>query len=239
MKALVIKVEGEGTPYVEKLLGSIQETESELEPEILSAATPETMQQKLRSIETIVADKWTYPKHPEEDRLDISTGMYLRHYPAKDPAKVIACMVSHMMAWDMVFQKNETMVVLEHDAVFIRRFIPENALDETFKGGILGLNEPRGTTRKSALYHQMVSKNHGLQSTPKIDEPNEPPLPSGLPGNSAYVITPFAAKKLLDKVDEIGMWPNDALMCRQFFPWLQVAYPYYTKVQGVVSTTTT
>jgi hypothetical protein len=43
---------------------------------------------------------------------------------------------------------------------------------------------------------------------------------------------------LLEKTSEIGIWPNDALLCRQFFPWLQHYYPYFTKVQGSASTTT-
>ena len=238
---LIIKVEGEGGPYVEKLLRSIAETESEINPEILSAATPENVNDKLRKIETIDADSinWTYPVSEEQDRLDIGTGMYLRHYRAKDQSKVIACMVSHMMAWDMVFQKNEPMIVFEHDAVLIRQITKEKLMTEQFKGGVLGLNDPRGATRKSYEYHDKVSQNIGIQKTPLVDGPSDPPLPSGLPGNSAYLITPFAAKALLDKVAEIGMWPNDALMCRQLFPWLQVIFPYYTKVQGVVSTTTT
>jgi|SRR5210317_660458 len=239
--ALIIKVEGQGGPYVEKLLKSIADTDSEINPEILSAATPENINQKLRAIETIDGDavNWTYPLSEQQDRLDIGTGMYLRHYRAKDPKKVIACMVSHMMAWDKVFQKNEPMIVFEHDAVVYRKITKENLMTEDFKGGVLGLNDPRGTTRKSSLYHEKVSQNRGMQKTPLIDGPSDPPLPSGLPGNSAYLITPFAAKALLDKVAEIGMWPNDALMCRQLFPWLQVTYPYFTKVQGVVSTTTT
>jgi GR25 family glycosyltransferase involved in LPS biosynthesis len=239
--ALIIKVEGQGSPYVEKLLSTIEETESEINPEILSAATPETINQKLREIETIDADSvnWTYPLSEQQDRLDIGSGMYLRHYRAKDQKKVIACMVSHMMAWDKVFQKNEPMIVFEHDAVVYRKITKEKLMTDLFRGGVLGLNDPRGATRKSALYHEKLSKFQGIQKVPLIDGPSDPPLPSGLAGNSAYLITPFAAKALLDKVAEVGMWPNDALMCRQFFPWLQVTYPYFTKVQGVVSTTTT
>ena len=63
-------------------------------------------------------------------------------------------------------------------------------------------------------------------------------VPQGLAGNSAYLITPKGAKKLLDKVREVGLWPNDAVMCKQFFPWMQVVYPYYTTIQrGLKSTT--
>jgi len=43
----------------------------------------------------------------------------------------------------------------------------------------------------------------------------------------------------LEEVERVGMWPNDAIMCRQLFPTdLKVVYPYYTVVQSGVSTTT-
>ena len=47
-----------------------------------------------------------------------------------------------------------------------------------------------------------------------------------------------AAKELLETVAKLGIWPNDAIMCTQLFPWLRISYPYYTELQGVVSTTT-
>ena len=65
-------------------------------------------------------------------------------------------------------------------------------------------------------------------------------IPQGLPGNSAYIITPAAARQLIDMTNQIGIWPNDALMCKQLLPdILWSAYPYYTKVQGNKSTTST
>ena len=52
-------------------------------------------------------------------------------------------------------------------------------------------------------------------------------------------MTPLIASKLLYSVEEFGMWPNDALMCKQLFPQLKVIYPYYTTIQhGLKSTTT-
>ena len=39
-------------------------------------------------------------------------------------------------------------------------------------------------------------------------------------------------------VQEIGLWPNDALMCKQIFPFkLKQMYPFVTELQGVKSTT--
>lgn len=67
---------------------------------------------------------------------------------------------------------------------------------------------------------------------------SEQDVPQGLAGNSAYLLTPLAAKDLIEKTHEIGIWPNDALICKQFFNnMLFTAYPYYTKVQGNSSTT--
>ena len=100
----------------------------------------------------------------------------------------------------------------------------------------LGLNNPIGATRRAHLFDGQVRKIQGLQGVPSVDDWD---VPQGLAGNSAYMISPKAAKKLLNKVKEIGMWPNDALMCKQMFPWLQVVYPYYTTIQrGLKSTTT-
>ena len=63
-------------------------------------------------------------------------------------------------------------------------------------------------------------------------------IPQGLAGNSAYIIKPWAAKKVIQEVKEIGAWPNDALLCYQNFSFLAVTKKYYTRVQGLPSTTT-
>jgi GR25 family glycosyltransferase involved in LPS biosynthesis len=104
--------------------------------------------------------------------------------------------------------------------------------------GIIGLNNPMGATRKASEFNRKATQLIGFQGVPSVDSIGDKPLPQGLAGNSAYIIKPWAAKKLLEKVQEIGMWPNDALMCKQLFPWMQVVWPYYTKVQGTISSTT-
>lgn len=107
-----------------------------------------------------------------------------------------------------------------------------------FDGGVLGLNSPWKATRKQSVYNESARKSFGIKPVPSVDKIGDDPLPQGLAGNSAYIIKPWAANKLLEKVDEIGLWPNDALMCKQFFPWMQIIYPYYTTVQGTKSSTT-
>ena len=74
-----------------------------------------------------------------------------------------------------------------------------------------------------------------------IDGVNTPDenVPDGLAGNSAYIITPSAAKKAIELQSSIGIWPNDALLCKQLFPRnLKSYYPYITRVEQKKSTTT-
>lgn len=207
---------------------------------------------------------YTWPKNPVEDDLDLSTGIYKRSYAAADWRKVAACSISHMRLWQHCVDIDEPILILEHDAYFTLNFSYKDiALSGHMKrkgetepdyngewtGGICGINAPFGTTRKAAVFDFKLresiknrpgrkNSDHGIGTIPYVDDPGDLPLPNGLPGNSAYVIKPWAAKKLLDKVSEVGIWPNDALMCKQFFPWLQHFYPYFTKVQGTPSTTT-
>jgi GR25 family glycosyltransferase involved in LPS biosynthesis len=217
-----------------KCIGSIRNTKSEIDPSVFVATVPRQIKRHLEEID--MGDVvWTYPLTKEEDGLDIKTGLYLRHYPTKKISNRTACMVSHMRLWHKCATGKKPIVILEHDAIFTRKFVFE-PLEKEFKGGILGLNDPRGATRRSDVFHNIASSKMGLQSVPTVDDAE---VPQGLAGNSAYLITPKGAKKLLDKVREVGLWPNDAVMCKQFFPWMQVVYPYYTTIQrGLKSTTT-
>ena len=64
-------------------------------------------------------------------------------------------------------------------------------------------------------------------------------IPQGLAGNSAYIITPAGAEQLIKLVKEYGLWPNDAIMCRQLVRRLGVTKKFYTHIQNLRSTTTT
>lgn len=259
------------------LLKSIEITNSSLQPFVMPATTPETIDKDIRSTfskeyyKYLYKDgrkghrnelNYTWPKTSAEDHLDLSTGIYKRAYAAADWKKVAACTISHMRLWQHCIDLNEPILILEHDAYFIEKFYyrkialcsktdthkpnkklrPGEESKGEWTGGICGINSPFGTTRKASVFDfklkNALDMKSGLSIVPYVDEPGDLPLPSGLPGNSAYIIKPWAAKKLLNKVLEVGIWPNDALMCRQFFPWLQHYFPYQTKVQGITSTTT-
>lgn len=252
--------------YIQDRGGDIIKKPSSLQPFIMNATIPDTIDSDIKFNfskeygEGLYKNNrlnWTWPKHTAEDGIDFSTGLYKRAYAAADWRKVAACTISHMRLWQHCIDINEPILILEHDAIFIRRFhykdIAETGHGDRNKeehgewsGGICAINDPTGATRKAHIYHQKVvseieksDSRRGIVTVPYVDDPGDLPLPTGLPGNSAYIIKPWAAKKLLDKTLEIGLWPNDALMCRQFFPWLQIYAPYFTSVQHTRSTTTT
>ena len=181
---------------------------------------------------------WTWATDHFTEGLDLKTGLYKRMYQAKDQRRVVSCGLSHFRLWKESVKTQNSITILEHDAKLVRPFDPKDL--EGFYWGAVGLNDPRGNTRKGTRFHNIVEQyGEGIHRVPVIDEPTDAPLPMGLAGNSAYIITPDFAKRLLAEMETIGMWPNDAIMCRQLFPRdLKVAYPYYTTVQSGVSTTT-
>lgn len=238
MKAYIITMSDRGNSLsmAKKLKESILATDTALEVKHFEAVQPPQLYKHNIDIFEEFAP-WKYPEEDVQNRLDFSTGLFLKAYKTLDPKRVMACALSHMKLWKKSVDDNETIVVLEHDAVFNRKFDPEELLwDKTW--GVIGLNDPRGNTRKGQLFHNIASAKEGIQVVPSIDNTEEPPLPMGIAGNSAYIIRPYAARELLEKVRAVGMWPNDAIMCKQLFPWLRVVYPYYTNTQENTSTTT-
>jgi GR25 family glycosyltransferase involved in LPS biosynthesis len=174
---------------------------------------------------------WTWPWIGQQ--LCFKTGLTMSAYQTQDPNKRVACFMSHHRLWTKCVELDEPILVLEHDAVFTEKLPKDIDLGNY---NIVGINDPRGATRKSReFYNNVVHGKDGIVSIPKIDAWN---VPQGLAGNSAYIITPQGAKDLIAKVKEIGAWPNDALMCYQNISNMGVTKTFYTKVQGLPSTTT-
>jgi hypothetical protein len=197
------------------------------------ATTPDTIADGLKEINQPNLE-YTYPLgnevkyHQEGDTKLRLTGYVANSVPVK-----LACTISHARLWNMSVQNNEEIMVLEHDAVFVKDFKPFN-----WKGGVLGLNNPIGATRRANILYEEIKQRsyYKIIDLPWIDVST---TPQGLAGNSAYIIKPEFAAKLLKKLNEVGAWPNDALMCKQLFPnELKVTYPFFTKVQGIRSHTT-
>ena len=243
MKTFVITLpdewESESKKAAQRCIDSIEKTGSPLDATIFDATTPPTIREGM--LEAFGKQvEWTWPIDENHDGYDLKTGLYKRKYAARDHLRVISCALSHARLWKKCIDIGEEIVILEHDAFFVRKFDP--AILDGWEWGAVGLNDPRGATRKAGKFHEMLQASATdapkLHRIPRIDESHEVFLPMGLAGNSAYLIKPEACKELLDKVHDIGLWPNDALMCSHLFKWLRVITPYYTRVQGTQSTTT-
>jgi GR25 family glycosyltransferase involved in LPS biosynthesis len=227
----IIKLEGQSST---RLIESIADTDSKVRPIIFEATTPENMNTHLQN-EFQYFDgskfKWTWPTNASENHIDMKTGIYKFAYDALNQDKKVACSISHMRLWDLCATKDEPIIIFEPDALVIRK-IDAN----TLKGHkVVGLNDPRGATRRSNIFHENMK--NGIHPVPNVNKLGEFE-PQGLAGHSAYYIEPTGARELLDKVKFYGMWPNDAYMCKELFPWIRVVYPYYTKVVPTISTTT-
>jgi len=175
---------------------------------------------------------WNYPWEGEIS--DFASGLTKRAYRTRDPKARIGCALSHYTLWKRCINMDEPLLILEHDSVF------QNKIDfdpEFSKYDILGINNPIGCTFKSREYYQHIIDNKQLTEMrpPKLAPDN---VPQGLAGNSAYIIKPNGAKHMLKLVKEFGLWPNDAIMCRQLVPKLGVTRKFYTHIQNLKSTTT-
>ena len=212
---------------------SLTKLNSDLFLEIVQQTSPKNLKEELRHfyINTDIDLKWTYPLN-DESGIDEETGMSLKPYRTNSIDKIFSCTVSHAKLWLKCVQLEEEIMILEHDAIFTRKFKRFE-----WEGGVLGLNDPRRATHSSLIYHNLASLREGVHSAPWVSSYTA--MPQGLAGNSAYIIKPKFADMLLMKLKEKGGWPNDAIMCKQFFPMqLKVVYPYYTTIQGIKSTTT-
>lgn len=176
--------------------------------------------------------KWTYPWN--ELKHDFASGLQLSPYKTKSKQARIACFLSHYTLWKECKESNEPMLILEHDAIFVKKPPIEKLLDSNFS--IIGLNNPLGATRRAKMfYDQVKAGSEFIQSAPKIDDMS---VPQGIAGNSAYIIKPNGARKLINLVKEFGAWPNDAIMCKQLVgPGLGVTKTFFTEVQRTISTT--
>ena len=176
---------------------------------------------------------WNYPWEGKVS--DLKSGLIKSAYTTADPRKRISCFVSHWYLWQKCVKLDEMILILEHDSRFIKK-LPADSTFARADFDIIGINDPSMATRKSKLYHDMILERVDFfQPVPRIDEFN---IPQGVAGNSAYVIKPAGAKLMLELSQEYGMWPNDALMCYQLVPKLGVTRNFYTRIQGLRSTTT-
>jgi len=183
--------------------------------------------------------EWTWAHNNTKPNTCAITGLYQFPYTAQHTTLAsldakIGCSMSHFLMWQLCIAHDEPILILEHDSVFLR------ALPEIDFHGICQINDPAGATRKGSWWSQKMKRRGTVGAHEKtwVTTPNERNIPDGLAGHSAYLIKPWAAQQAVDRFYELGVWPNDAMMCKQLFPYLQEYYPFITKVQQSESTST-
>ena len=224
--AIVIKDHNVSELGYKKLCESSEIVKNDFEITKFNAIIPERNKDLMKRYNI----EWNYPWIGQVS--DFATGLTKSAYKTVNPQARIACALSHWTLWNKVAADNKTALILEHDACFTTK------LDITIskKFNILGINNPLGCTRLAKVYYNKILENKQEQQlVPWIDSQN---IPQGLAGNSAYIITPAGAKQILKLVKEFGLWPNDAIMCRQLVTGLGISRKFYTTVQKLRSTTT-
>jgi len=169
---------------------------------------------------------WTWPQ--DAVQWCVKTGLRKHPYGGRLEPR-IGCAMSHYLLWQKCVLFDEPLLILEHDAVFIGP-LPEFEFD-----GACQINDPRGATPRGDYWSdEMAKRGPGVWPKTKIFSDTRP---DGLAGNSAYLIKPGAAQHLITKCHQVGLWPNDAIMCRQLVSCLQELYPFVTRVEQTESTT--
>ena len=204
------------------LMASHERVGNEFELATYEAITPATVHREFDRH----GIQWRYPW----DGTRQVHGLNLHAYVTANPAARMACFMSHYLLWTLAIEG--PILILEDDAVFLRQFDPGPLLDSPFD--IIGINDPRGATRKSGLFHSRVQdQDDQVCAVPWVDKPE---VPQGLAGASAYLMTPQGAQSALEAASTYGAWPNDALLCRQLVDGLGVTKTYYTTIQQTPST---
>jgi GR25 family glycosyltransferase involved in LPS biosynthesis len=216
-----------------KLQDSSYRVGNDFRPEIFEATIAENAEDHLSKLLL----EWNYPW--EGVVTDLKTGLKKSAYPTQNRLNRIACAISHYRLWAVCVKTDKPLLIMEHDAIFIQKLRYDNLLEDKHYN-IIGINNPIGNTRKSHEFHKILQQsvdreNTGIVPVPTIDNFD---IPQGLAGNSAYIIKPKGARMCIKAASEHGLWPNDALMCKQLIPHMGVTKAYYTNTQRVVSTTT-
>lgn len=229
MKAVAIVIDGHSISEFgfERLVESSFRVGNTFQIDRFSAITPSTLPKAIN---------WNYPV--EGEVIDLASGIKKKAYQGSLATRQ-ACAMSHLTLWRRCAEGDEPFMILEHDAAFVNN--ADELVDIDLHYPIVGLNNPLKATRRAQVFYDEVIK---LAPTRKltVEAPwvdSDRLVPQGLAGNSAYIINPQGAEALIRLVGRFGMWPNDAIMCKQLLPnQLGVTTKFYTVVQNLQSTTT-
>lgn len=178
--------------------------------------------------------RWIWPWEHEGAREHEASGLMMHPYKTRVPAARIACFLSHFVLWNAAATSRCATLILEDDCEWIAPLPDPAALCILLQQfGAIGINDPRGATRRAEFYHQrtqaQASPERAVVPAPWVDDVR---IPQGLAGASAYLLAPWMAQKLCDWVEVFGCGPNDAILCKQLFPTIGQLTTYCTRVTG-------
>lgn len=232
MKALAITIKNSHSSQkaFQNLLESSKKVKNDFDIEPFDACVPEDNDELLKEN----GIEWSFPW--DEPQLNRKVGLWKIPYSTRNPQAKVACALSHFTLWKKCAELDEPILILEHDALFVKKFDPALILsDDSFS--IVGINSPVGATRLAKSFERKVSMDHRqIQPVPRIDGPD---IPQGLAGGSAYLMKPKGANLAVRLVRHFGLWHNDPILCYQLIGHsLGVTKKWYTVVDtGVPSTT--
>lgn len=171
--------------------------------------------------------RWTWANGNASRSVCPLTNLKQHPYRTRDVRMRMGCSLSHWQLWNKCALLAEPVLILEHDAVIDR---PLPAYE--WRGAAM-VNDPRGAAPNGEKWAAAIqAKGPGVHRKSVM---NPDSVPDGLSGGSAYVITPQAAAQAVDMVERVGMWPNDAILCRQLGFDLYEVYPFVTHVEAARS----
>jgi len=196
--------------------------------EVFPAVTPETVDAEM-SLHKLT---WTWANNNLSRSTCAVTG--LEHFPYRtgDLRRKMACAMSHYLLWLACAEQDDDYLILEHDARFVR------AMPDIEFHGACQINDPRRAGYRGAWHSEFMTQRGTLGAQPlTAKRAAGSRIPDGFSGHSAYVVKPWAAQEFVNAYHRLGMWPNDATVCLQLFPWLEEYYPFVTVVDQQQSTT--
>jgi GR25 family glycosyltransferase involved in LPS biosynthesis len=229
MKARVITIGGH--EYSERMAHRCVSSAAThgLKVELFPAVTAKNVQEIMQQ-ENLC---WSWADNNTKETVCAYTSLQQFPYRAKNVLTKMACSMSHYLLWKECAIDNEPMLILEHDAVFVRP-LPRIEFD-----GAIQINDPRGGGYRGKE-HSNIMTQRGTEGVHPLTRKREHDsrIPDGFSGNSAYIVKPWAAEKFIRAYKKYGVWPNDATICLQLFPWLEEYYPFITIVKQSQSTST-
>lgn len=150
----------------------------------------------------------------EQNNLPLGEFKNENKYSRIEPA--MCCFLSHRELWKKSVEKNEKMLVLEHDAIFKDKLPTEIIFNDFVNVGKPSYGNYR-TPKQNGIY-ELFSKVGGY-----------------IPGTHAYFISPNGAKLLLDYAQK-NPAPADLFLNKNNFPWLKECYPWPVEADDTFTT---